>query len=831
MTLEHAGRMVGLILTWYVVAQLVMLAALPFTLRFFAALPDRGYSFGKALGVLLTGVVLWLGVSYGVLRNERGGAWAALLLIAVVSWASGWRNGRVWLAWLRRTGNWRGVLVAEVVFGAAFLLWTVVRMYDPAANHTEKPMDLMFMNSIWASPTYPPQDAWLAGYAISYYYLGYWLVTTLGQLAGTAPNQAYNVAQALWYGLLWLGSFGVVVNLVGYRFDRDAAGDFVLRGATLGAGVLGGVCVALIGNLQVVFEWLYAQGLLSQGAAAALGVYNFPQRAAVTRQWFISYDWWWWRTSRVIEDLNLAGEHIEVIDEFPMFSYVLGDNHPHVLAMPFVLLAIGVALTLFLALWPEDGERDRRWWRIIWRLRWLPGGWVTALMALVTCGSLVFLNTWDFPPYWALLTAVVLLGSQRARQRRPWIRAAAFAGWLLVGTLVLFLPYFLTAQSQAGGLLPNLYHPTRLSQFLIMFGAFLPATAAVLWWSIRAMKPSPRALGGSVGLVLAGAFIFLALGAWLALGTEGGRATLGRLGPLPEGATYGGLLLARRLAAPWTSLITGAGVGVGLACLVALFQQRREMPRDLAFVLLLCVLGLGLLFAPEFVYLRDNFGTRMNTVFKFYYQAWLLLGLATAYAIAVAVRVLPQQIRESAFHGTQALTFASALLVAVCLLFPAAAATAKTGGWRAEQLTLDATAYVGREAPDVLAAVAWIQENTRGDARVLEAKGASYSIGHNRISAMTGRPTLLGWDGHESQWRGAAYGTMASGRTEAIDAIYRTAPANELRSLLDAWEIDYVFVGPVEINQYGIGPATMERFDAAMDRVFVSNDVVIYRRR
>src|SRR5690606_10197470 len=109
------------------------------------------------------------------------------------------------------------------------------------------------------------------------------------------------------------------------------------------AGVLGGVCVALIGNLQVVFEWLYAQGLLSQGAAAALGVYNFPQRAAVTRQWFISYDWWWWRTSRVIEDLNLAGEHIEVIDEFPMFSYVLGDNHPHVLAMPFVLLAIGVA--------------------------------------------------------------------------------------------------------------------------------------------------------------------------------------------------------------------------------------------------------------------------------------------------------------------------------------------------------------------------------------------------------------------------------------------------------------------------------------------------------
>src|SRR5690606_25631768 len=98
--------------------------------------------------------------------------------------------------------------------------WAIVRAYDPNADHTEQPMDLMFMNSIWASATYPPQDAWLAGYAISYYYLGYWLLTTVARIANTAPSIAYNVGQALWYGLLWSGCFGLVMNLVAWRYAR-----------------------------------------------------------------------------------------------------------------------------------------------------------------------------------------------------------------------------------------------------------------------------------------------------------------------------------------------------------------------------------------------------------------------------------------------------------------------------------------------------------------------------------------------------------------------------------------------------------------------------------
>ncbi len=174
---------------WYVAMQLCAVAALPLAIRFFGDLPDRGYAFAKVLGVFLVGVALWLGTSYGLLRNEFGGAMLALGAVTAVSYGfGGWRALQA--AWDDTASAGRGrqwyVVSVETLFLVAFGVWAWVRAHDPAANHTEQPMDLMFMNSIWTSPTYPPRDAWLAGYPISYYYLGYWLLTTLGHLSSTA---------------------------------------------------------------------------------------------------------------------------------------------------------------------------------------------------------------------------------------------------------------------------------------------------------------------------------------------------------------------------------------------------------------------------------------------------------------------------------------------------------------------------------------------------------------------------------------------------------------------------------------------------------------------
>ncbi|MCL4834821.1 MAG: hypothetical protein KJZ86_20440 [Caldilineaceae bacterium] len=840
---------------WYLVVQLIALAALPLCLRLFVNLPDRGYAFAKSLGILLVGGLLWLGNSYGLLRNEAGGAWLAFGLMAGLSLAAGGREvARIWQE--RRlpfAGGWRYLLGVEALFFAAFLLWTFVRAYDPAINHTEQPMDLMFINGIWTSPTFPPRDPWLAGYAISYYYFGYWLLTTLIHLTGQTPEVAYNLGQACWFGLLLLGSFGVGYNLLATSESPIPNPQYPgrLNGLRISysvlAGLLSAVAVGVTGNLQGVLEWLYAQGVNIDGLARFFAVRNFPAEARVTNLWHIDSGWWWWRSSRVLADRTLLGDHIEVIDEFPIFSYILGDNHPHVLAMPFVLLVVALALNLFLGIGDRGvGTGDRGTGKVGERLRNTPYA-IRDLLALIplqsagllllvgAAGGLIFFNTWDFPPYWLLLTlSLWWVGKASYGVGRAFWLAAGLAGILLAGALVVYFPYFLSAQSQAGGVLPNFFNPTHLPQFLLMFGHFLLGAGSLLLLAWRENPPSLRILAASAGIVWGLPLLFLVGMLLIASNSEAGRTLLQRMPLAPEMTSYPAAIAERWLARPWTFLLVGGLAALALALLWQRFTDEKSSPSPATgedrrgasattFALLLAGIGLLLLFAPEFVYLRDNFGSRMNTVFKFYYQGWLLLGLAAVYGAVRSVRMG----WSTRWPVVPLLGGLSLLLILAGLVYPVAGVYTKANFFRGEP-TLNGLAYVG---PDELAVIDWLRANTPPDALVLEGKGGSYRADTARLSAATGRATLLGWDGHESQWRGDAYGEMAQGRPEALEGVYRNSSAEQLRGVLEQWQIAYVLVGPAERAQYGIPPGVEDRLGRVMELVFQSGEFLVYRQR
>ncbi len=846
-------------LTAYLVLQLVGLAALPLARRLLEGLPHRGYAFARPLGIFLAGLILWLGTVYGLLRNTVGGAWLSLLLTAGLSWGLGWRprsSHGTWRERLRDLFPSTAYLAAvEGVFLLAFGAWTWVRAHDPAINHTEQPMDLMFMSGIGSSATFPPRDPWLAGYAISYYYFGYWLLNTVGLLVDLPPEILYNLGQAAWFGLLLSTAFGLGANL--------AAGLDLRRPVAMGRSLLGGIltamAVGLTGNLQVILEWLYAQGLPVERIARWVDVYGFPEQAQVTRQWYIDLGWsWWWRASRVIEDTDLLGNHIEVIDEFPIFSYVLGDNHPHVLAMPFGILVGALVLGLWLrdrrpppapdappAEAPASDSAEVR--EQPGRVPWLPD--LSALplstaslpwlaVAGIT-GGLIFLNTWDFPPHWVLGGLVVLfLARMRTSSLRPaLLQGGLWLGAVVVVTLILYWPYFLTAQSQIQGIVPNLFNPTRLPQFLLMFGHFLLAVAALLVVAWQEHPPGWRTVAGWLALVLGVPALFLGLSLLLAVQTSVGQDLLARMPLPPDQTSYTQAILGRWLDRPWTFLLVGGLAAISLSLLWARLVEPRE--RDgpaVTFALMLASIGLLLAFAPEFVYLRDNFGTRMNTVFKFYYQAWLLLGVAGVLGILAAwspARRLEGQASDALSPGPHLLARGAGalalLLILAGLIYPVAGAYVKIQAFgMPETPTLDGLAYIG---PDERALIAWIREHTDPEDIVLEAQGRSYLAYYGRISASTGRATLLGWDGHEAQWRGPAYGEMAAGRPEAIQAIYRTAAPGEIRVLLEEWDIDYVVVGPAERERYELTPADLARLDQAMDRVWEQGDFRLYRRR
>lgn len=814
------------LLSWYAVIQLAGTLSWPIAWRLFSALPDRGYAFTKHLGILLTGMFLWLGCAYGLLPNEEGGAWIALAALAAASLAfarEGLRkdlNGsRPLVRWLK--DHMAQVVWAEGLFLAAFAFWVWVRACDPSIGHTEQPMDLMFLSAIHASPVFPPRDAWLAGYSISYYYLGYWLLSTLAFLAGQAAEVAYNLGQASWFALLLLGSFGVGSNLMRLILSGSAQRSARTRRWGMSVGLVSAAAVGLIGNLEFLLEWLNRRGTGSR-LIAWFAVEDMPQSQTPPDGW-----WWWW-SSRVLSDHDLMGRPIEVIDEFPFFSYLLGDNHPHLLSMPFLLLLLGITLNIITtqARTKENSEElSFSRWRMPLDLD-LP----SFTLLSISLAGLALLNTWDLVPGILLITLVVL-SRESAKAGNPssvLLRTLAFGGLLALSVSVLVWPFLASVQSSVTGPRPNFFHPTRLAQFVLMFGTLIPGIIALFWHAWRENRPTPRGCLVSLASVWGAIAAAFSVGILWGFMTSPGREWLDQVVSPLRSSGHLHEMLRRWFRDPFTLMVLSLALALGVSLLTRSIRatsvpakQNADSARESAtvFALILAVVGILILSLPELFYLQDSFGTRMNTVFKLYYEAWLLIAIASALGCGCALQ---------AGKGGRAVAALGFLALATGLIYPAAALKSKV--WRGGVCsgTFDGIAHFSK---DELEAVQWIRANVPKTAVVAEGVGASYRSETNRMSAATGRCTPLGWPGHEVQWRGAAYPAMAGGREGALEAIYGSATGTGLQALLRASHIDYLYLGPAERTQYKITPTREQQLEDTLRVVFQSGAIRIYRPR
>jgi hypothetical protein len=285
----------------------------------------------------------------------------------------------------------------------------------------------------------------------------------------------------------------------------------------------------------------------------------------------------------------------------------------------------------------------------------------------------------------------------------------------------------------------------------------------------------------------------------------------------------------------WVSLIVLFGLSLGL--ITSMIRARQGSPRESAeerdyqggnssngniisefhshqFVSLMIIVGVLLVIFTEFFYLRDQFGTRMNTIFKFYYQAWLLWGIAAAFGSVYLLQEL-KNFAGLAFR----LVFGFVLVAA--LIYPILGLWTKTGGFSPPGgYTLNGAAYLQNASPDEIAGIQWLQNAQPGV--VLEAVGPQYSE-YARVATHSGLPTVLGWPGHESQWRGG--GSEMGNRQADIELIYRTNNWETAKTYLDLYNVRYVFVGDLERNTY---PVSEGKFVQFLDPVFNQGQVTIY---
>ena len=345
---------------WYLLLTAVGLAALPIAYSAFSRLPDRGFSLSRPLGLLIWGFVYWLLASLQLLQNNAGGMiFAFLFLISVSLWFLKKNNLREIAQFLKeKKALW---ITGELLFLVFFAGMTLMRATHPDVSGTEKPMELAFINAILRSPNFPPNDPWLSGYSISYYYFGYVLVSMLSRITGIASAISFNLAISSWFGMIALAAFGILYNLLETKRGQQnnlAEDDFPHKKTAL-VSLLAPVFILILSNLEGFLEILHARGLFWEQTSTGdwqSRFWTWLNVAELNQPPTVPFGWapermggiWWWRASRVLQDFDASGNTKEIIDEFPFFSFLLGDLHPHVLSMPFVILAIGLALNLYL---------------------------------------------------------------------------------------------------------------------------------------------------------------------------------------------------------------------------------------------------------------------------------------------------------------------------------------------------------------------------------------------------------------------------------------------------------------------------------------------------
>ena len=898
----------------------VGLLVLPLTFRLFRHLPDRGYSFSKPLGLILVNYVLWILSTLGFLRNTVGNILLAALLALVLSlflYRRGQKKGAAWgtdlRAWAREQ---RGVILAsELVFTLAFVLWVFYKAYDPNIAVTEKPMEFAFVNAITRSSRFPPYDPWFSGHVISYYHFGYIIVATLAKFAQIPTNFAFNLGLAMLFALTASGAFGVTYNMVCVSARRGRGREARSGGGAepstamrvaISFGVLAALMIPLMGNLEGALEFAHANGVGvttdEQGLIVDqhpfwewIDIKNLTNRGTVSQTWYPTDGWWWWRASRVIHDKGLTGNDMEVIDEFPAFSFLLGDMHPHVLAYPFVLVLIALAFNLLLSrtddrsptddVPPVDAERpaddahqevgespspltETDWW-----------------LVYLCLGAIGFLNTWDMPFYFFLLVAAYglnrylhpeqtsrslveralgraetwVLKKNRFLASTPWLRQIACRAIELgIASVLLYLPYWLYSRPKAGsGILPNLFNVSRFAQLFLMFGTFFVVLIALLvvmyrelWRKRQVTRQSLLRQGlpiwvgtmlffpALVALVLVPLVLSPATRTYIddVLADPNvqqflGAQTLGsllkaslrvRLGLLPPE-----LKAFRMPAGPWTFLILSlfvAGVIFWFvrttfpSWLKSVGNEIDSPSPSLHFAMLMAFTGLMLIVSVEFLYLRDAFGTRMNTVFKFYFQAWVLLGLVAAFGSYYVI----QKMGKSRL-GRWAFGLVLALLLGAGLLYPVGMSINRTGGFSGPA-TLDGMAFVARERPEEYAALQWLNENVTGNPVIVESVRGSFAYEHARVSSRTGLPAVMGWTGHVGQWHGL-YEEIGE-RERDVQLLY-SGGIQDAQAVMDKYGVTYVYVGYLEQAEFG----PLDKFRRFMDVAFRQGNTVIYERR
>jgi len=791
-----------MVVIWYLLILIIGWMVLPLTNHIFASLPDRGYSFIRMLGLVILTWLSWLSGSLKILPFTNGTIlfWLMLLLAINLFWFI--RRKQTILDFIR--SNLGYIILVEIIFLFLFIFGLHIRYANPDLWHPwyggEKPMEFAFFNAVNKAVYFPPQNPWFSDHYINYYYYGFIIAAIPTKLLGIIPASAFNLIIPTWFAMTGIGMFGVGYNFYS-GFSKKKEKYEIIEGkdnlqnrkkwrsrispihkSALFVGFFALIFILFLGNFfQVKLLWqnlpevseviqdAESDNKLVSVLSGAINVLSGEAKLPGSPgQWYFS-------ASRPI----LPDGPDTPIAEFPYFSFLYGDLHPHLLTMPFYALGFGWCLTLLLS-----SLHKQKWYQQILPL----------VLAGLIFGMYRVSHTWDFPIfiglgtlslYWMIIRDKTLLLENQVRK----ILTYAF---IFIGlSIILYLPFsqwFKTAYNSieiwdgAKTPLRDYFIVFGMSIF-IMFGFLLDEIKSDMMRNIKSWKnlqlgqlmiPFVLIIISVVGSVALWKFDFqvLAFGWPLIIG--------------------------------WTWIIfIKKGVG-----------ELRKL------IWILFAGGYFITFVVEVVVLKGDVG-RSNMVFRMYNLAWFILGLAMSLGLV--------EIRKSLKYWPKIYEYSWLIIFAILLFLGLTyqiTATDKKMNDRWPNVdnlpkTLDGSLFMlgnleidGTKTPAIykenevdldlsldLEGIKFMQDNIVGSPVIVEGNTSEYRWG-GRYSIYTGLPSVIGWSWHTRQHNSLLDRHLIDQRIEQVNEFYNTTDINTAKEFLDRYRVNYIIVSGLEHAYY-----------------------------
>ena len=531
------------------------------------------------------------------------------------------------------------------------------------------------------------------------------------------------------------------------------------------------------------------------------GVISGIGKALKGEQVYIAPNRWFWAATRVIAEIPNSGDG--AINEMPFFTFLYGDLHAHMIAMPMMVFAIAFVYNELMAT-----GRDRR--SSLSR-------WGALFFGALAVGMFQATNTWDFPTF-TMLSVLGLgyawwLGWQNVTRWSLLSLLGRVGGFLLL-VLLVAAPYTMWFASGITAFKIWEGNKTPIWAYVTIHGVFLFLLVSLLVWETARWLASVKvsSLRGRMHILYT-----LLLGAAVVVAA--------------------GLIL----------MVMGYRVAIIIAPLIgwiALLFFRPNQARPMQFVLVLAGLALAITMGTEVVTLANDNG-RQNTIFKFYIQVWLLFSVMGGAAFAWLMS------NSFAWRARLAIPWYlfAGILFFVAALYPIQATRGKAfyrfapetpttlNGMDYMQYTFysEDGAFSGFDMNDDYNVIRWLQDNIEGSPIIMEAQSSTslYKWG-GRISINTGLPSVVGWDYHQRQQRSLdKLPTLVDQRRANVNAFYTTLEPVTAAEILRHYGVEYIIVTSYEKARYG-ETGGLDKFDDMVNAemltiVYDEGDATIYQ--